>query len=288
MASRGTAPHGEHRRLRLALRQARDTLQLTQKDVADALDWSTSKLIRIEKGTVGISVTDLKALLLQYRITDDDEVDNFVEMVRASKKAAWWQEYRGTYPQQFLTFLELEASALRLRQFQGLLIPGLLQTPRYVEALQALGTATEERRRQGLTVRLKRQELISGETGPECHFIIDESALHRRVGDRQVMRDQLQRLKEVAGQSRVTIQIMPFDAGVHKGMKGSFEIMELSDEPGDYVLLVDHPYKDHLYQEPNDETREFVEIFPELEKIALPASETPRRIDKRLKEMEKS
>lgn len=288
MTPRGTTtPQGEHRRLRLALRQARDASQLTQKDVADALDWSTSKLIRIEKGTVGISVTDLKALLLQYRITDDAEVDEFVAMARASKKAAWWQQYRGTYSQQFLTFLELEASALRLRQFQGLLIPGLLQTPEYIDALLSHGEATPERRREGAGIRLKRQEMLT-DGGPECHFIIDESALYRRVGDDQAMRGQLLRLKEVAGHPRVTIQIMPFDAGVHKGMKGSFEIMELSDEPGDYVLLVDHPYKDHLYQEPNDETREFVEIFPELEKIALPASETPRRIDKRLKEMEKS
>jgi transcriptional regulator with XRE-family HTH domain len=286
MTPRGETPSGEHRRLRLALRHARDALHLTQKDVADALDWSTSKLIRIEKGTVGISVTDLKALLLQYQITDAAEIDRFVAMARSSKKAAWWQQYRDAFPQDFLTFLGLEASTVRLKQFQGLLVPGLLQVPAYIKALIELGGATPERLRMNLDIRLKRQELLSDE-GREFIFIIDESALYRQVGDAQTMRDQLLRVKEAVEQPRVTIRIMPFTAGVHKGMKSSFEILELSDEPGDYALLLDQPYKDHLYQEPNDETREFVEIFPELEKIALPASETPRRIDERLKEMEK-
>jgi len=284
MSPRGETPQSEHRRLRVALRDARDALHLTQKEVADALEWSSSKIIRIESGSVGISVTDLKALLLHYRVTDANEVDRMVTMARASKKAAWWQEHRELLTQDFITFLGLEASAVRMKQFQGLLFPGLLQSRSYIKALLALGDNTPEQERRGVEVRLKRQELIS-DHGPEISFIIDESVLYRKVGDAAAMREQLEKVKEVAEHPRVSIRVMPFAAGVHKGMKSSFEILELSDEPGDYALLLEQPYKDQLFQVVNDETKEFVDIFSELEKIALPATETPRMIDERLKEM---
>lgn len=286
MTPRGETPQSEHRRLRVALRDARDALHLTQKEVADALEWSTSKLIRIENGSVGISVTDLKALLLHYRVTDANEVDRMVTMARASKKAAWWQEYRELLSQDFITFLGLEASTVRMKQYQGLLFPGLLQSSSYIKALLALGDNTPEQERRGIEVRLKRQELIS-EHGPDFYFILDESVLYRRVGDDAAMREQLMKVKEVAEHPRVSIRIMPFVAGVHKGMKSSFEILELSNEPGDYALLLEQPYRDQLFQVVSDETKEFVDIFSELEKIALPAAETPHMIDARLKEMAK-
>ena len=285
-----TAPAGtplsERRRVRVALKKAREGLDMTQKDVADALDWSTSKVIRMENGSVGISVTDLKALLLHYGITNQAEVDRMVQSVRAGKQAAWWQRYRNESSQQFITFLGLEASAIRIRQFQGLLFPGLLQTAAYAGVLTRIGSATEEQAKRAVEIRLKRQELIS-EEGPELFFIIDESVLHRRIGDADVMREQLVRIKEAATHPKIAIQIMPFAAGVHKGMKSSFEIFELSEEPDDYALLLDQPYKDVLYPDPSEETKEFVNIFFELEGIALPASETLRIIDARLSQMTK-
>lgn len=286
MTSPSTSPLSEHRHLRLALRQARDTRKLTQRDVADALEWSTSKIIRIENGAVGISITDLKALLLHYEMTDPAEVDRLVRMARASKQSAWWQEYRNFASPRFVTFLGLEASAIRIKQFQGLVVPGLLQSPKYLTVLTASDT-TEEKAHRFAQIRLRRQELITAENGPELSFIIDESALYRQIGDAAVMREQLEKLKEIADHPRVSIQVLPFSAGVHIGMKGSFAIFEMSDEPDDYALLLEQPYQDHLFQEPSDETMEFVQNFVELEKIAAPPSETPRLIDERLREMDK-
>src|SRR6266536_3046279 len=109
MAAPAGTPLSEQRRVRVALKKAREGLNMTQQAVADALDWSTSKVIRMENGSVGISVTDLKALLLHYSITDQVEVERMVQGVRAGKQAAWWQRYRNESPQQFITFLGLEA-----------------------------------------------------------------------------------------------------------------------------------------------------------------------------------
>ena len=287
MTSRGETPLLELRRLRGRLKRARESLKLTQRDVAEALDWSTSKLIRIENGPVGISVTDLKALLLHYNIIDKADVDQLVEMARASKKSAWWQKYRHQITPQFQTFLGLEGSAVRIRQYQNLVVPGLLQAGGYITELVAFGAGDADVVQANLEIRLRRQEFITEDNAPESFFILDESVLYRQIGDAAVMKEQLLKVKELATYPNISVQIMPFSAGVHMGMKGSFELLELSEEPDDYALLLEHPYKDQLIPDPTGETREFVQYFFDLEKVALPASETPRVIDKRLEEMSK-
>ena len=281
--TRGVTPLSQLRRLRSELRQERDKLRLTQKDVADALDWSPSKLIRIENGTVGISITDLKALLLNYKIINEDRVDELVAMARAGKEQAWWHKYRDNYSKQFLTFLGLESSAIRLRQFQSLAVPGILQTRDYARVLVSQGLADEERIQTGVAVRLQRQKLLEP-GGPDSYFILDESVLRRRVGSPEIMREQLNRLKELAALPNVTIQVVPFTAGRHRGLLGSFEIFELSDQEDDYALLLEQPYKDVLIEDSSEETREYVVIFRELEKVALGEEESVKFIDKVLAE----
>jgi transcriptional regulator with XRE-family HTH domain len=281
--TRGVTPLSQLRRLRSELRQERDKLRLTQKDVADALDWSPSKLIRIENGTVGISITDLKALLLNYKIINEDRVDELVAMARAGKEQAWWHKYRDNYSKQFLTFLGLESSAIRLRQFQSLAVPGILQTRDYARVLVSQGLADEERIQTGVAVRLQRQKLLEP-GGPDSYFILDESVLRRRVGSPEIMREQLNRLKELAALPNVTIQVVPFAAGRHRGLLGSFEIFELSDQEDDYALLLEQPYKDVLIEDSSEETREYVVIFRELEKVALGEEESVKFIDKVLAE----
>lgn len=284
MTPRVRTPVAEHRKLRQELRHARDTLDLTQKEVAEALDWSTSKLIRIEKGSVGISVTDLKALLLHYRVTDLEKVDQMVAMVRASKQSAWWNKYRDVHAPDFITFLGLEHSAIRIRQFQSMVAPGLLQSPAYIRELVKLGDSDEATIRRATDIRLKRQDLLA-DGGPELLFLLDESTLYRQVGDANVMREQLTKLRDVARSKRASIRIVPYSAGVHRGLKSSFEIMEMSAEPDDYTLILETPYKDQLFETASEETREFVEIFHGLEEIALAEDESLYRIEERLKEI---
>lgn len=284
MAQPGETPQSEHRRLMVELRQSREARGCTQKEVADALDWSLSKLIRIERGSVGISITDLKALLLHYGMTGAEEVDRMVTMARASKKTAWWQQYRDVYSPDFFTFLGLEASAGRVKWFQGLVFPGMLQSPGYIRAILRATGSNPEQEKRGFEVRTKRQELLS-EHGPEFTFIIDESVLHRVVGDAAVMREQVQKVRDLMDHPRATIQVMPFSAGAYRGMKNSFEILEFSDEPEDIALLVDDLYRDQLMQVPSDAARAYVDQFPALEEKALSTTDTARRLDERLKEL---
>jgi hypothetical protein len=217
-------------------------------------------------------------------VTEAAEVDRLVEMTRASKQAAWWQKYSRYFDQEALTFWELESGAIRIRQFQNMVVPGLLQGAGYSAPLVNIGR-DEESAARALEARMKRQDLIT-EDGPELFFILDEAVLYRVIGSRAILREQLQRLKELADHPRISIQIMPFTGGIHRGMQGPFEILELSDEPDDYAVIIEGPFRDRLVTDPSDQTREFVNIFFELEKLALPATETPSIIDARLRALE--
>lgn len=273
----------QQRQLLSVLKQAREGLELTQQSVADALDWSVSKVLRIEQGKTRVSVTDLKALLLHYRITEPGRVDELVELARASKRPRWMSRYKGI-ADQFAQFIEFESVAIRCRYVQASIIPGMLQLRSYATAMMERGGTDPSLVERGVDIRMHRQELI-GPDGPEMFFIIDESALHRVVGSAEVMQEQLRHLKNMAESGQVTIQIVPFSAGLHPAMKGSFSILDLTEEEGDSALFLEELHQDTLFQNNPDEVMQYLNRFAQLEKFALPASDTPRFIEERLKRM---
>jgi len=278
--SQGANPVVQQRRLRSELRQIREDAGLFQKDVADALEWSVSKLIRIETGAVGISKTDLIALLHHYGVTDQKRVDELVEVSRSSRQTAWWDKYRDRYPQQFLTFLGYEASAKVLRQFQVLTLPGLLQTRDYARAIMQTGKNTAEQISVGVDVRLERQRLLDQpENPPKLFFIVDEAVLRRQVGGPKVMREQLLRLKELNRKPNISIQIARFDIGAYIGMRGAFTVFEFPYEDEDYAVLLEYAHRDVLVPNDPEQAADFVETFYELEDVASPATETDKIID---------
>lgn len=266
-------PITQQRRLRAELKRAREQSGMTQKDVAELLDWSPSKVIRFETGAAIISTSDLQALLPHYGITDRTRILELVEVARASRKQAWWDDYRGFYDQQFLTFLGYEASTIRLRSYQALLVPGLLQTPAYTDAILRAYTDNEDDIARGAQIRAKRQRVIEGNVGPEMFFVLDEAALHRWVGGAEVMREQLLWLEELDKRPNIQIQIVPFTAGAHPGMRGAFSIFEFPFEDEDFALLLEHPDGDVLIQNKPDIASTYVETFFDLEAVAAPKGE---------------
>ena len=114
-------PEVRRRRLKGTLRNAREAAELTQKDVADALDWHVSKIIRIEQGTVGITPVDLRALLGVYGITDEDQkdqIETLVDLARGSRKQSW-REYKGVYSPASLTLFANEPVAKIIYQVRA-------------------------------------------------------------------------------------------------------------------------------------------------------------------------
>ncbi|MCI3269758.1 helix-turn-helix domain-containing protein [Streptomyces cylindrosporus] len=257
-------------RLRTELRKARIKAGLTQREVAQKMEWSPSKLIRIEAGEVGISVNDLRPLLTTYDITDRRKIETLLDLARGSRKMPF-TEFRDIYSKEFLQYLALESSASIIRNFNPLVVPGLLQTEEYARAVMSSYSQgmSEELMDRYIEGRLARQDLLQGDEGSQLFFVIDESVVRRQVGGRGVMRTQLERLAELAAGPRVSIQILPFSVGAHPGMQGPFTLFEFEAEEMPDSIYLENPRGDSYLSNSPEETGRYLESFWELEDAAV-------------------
>lgn len=235
----GPDPAIHRRRLRAELRRAREAAGRTQRDTATAMDWSLSKLIRIETGDVRISTNDLKALLGYYEVPQE-RIDAFVEVARAAREPAHWSRYRDVASPEFLAFLGYESAATIIRNFEPLVVPGLLQTEEY--AREAIAAVREPQHVDALVdLRMERQELLVRENPPGLHFIIDEAVIRRTVGNRDIMRRQLAHLKETAALPHVHLRIVPFAAGLYPQMFTQYVVFEFERPEDESILYIEDP-----------------------------------------------
>jgi transcriptional regulator with XRE-family HTH domain len=261
-------PAALRRRLRTELRRARDDAQKTQRDVAEALFWSPSKVIRIESGQTGISVTDLKALLDFYGVQDDAKVGVLVEMARRSRKQPWSQ-YRDVVTAEGATYYGYEASASIVRQFEPLLIPGLLQTPDYMKALlEGVFQEDEQTIARRVEARIERQKLLDREDVRELIFIVDEAAVRHVVGGPLAMADQLAHIAEPAHRPDVTFRVIPFSVGGYIGLRGPFSLLQFpGQDDADVVYL--EGLENAFFHDNDERTGQYRTVFRDLEEKAL-------------------
>ena len=270
--------------LRNELRRARDAAGLTQKQVAEDLGWSISKVIRLETGAGNITTSDVMALLHEYHITDEHRTSELLAITRQKDQTWWWDEYRELYANipDFLRFLAYEDSASRIRTYHGLIVPGILQTEQY---MRAVFNVTEDPQivETGVQVRLRRQELLRRAAPPEVLALLDEGVLRRVVGGYELMIEQLAHLRALNEQPRVTIQVVPFAAGMVAGMNRSFTILDLSEQGDgidvDYVVDVEDIEHDILVKDEPEVTSHYVEALFAIHEIALSGSETNDLLD---------
>ncbi|MEV7139353.1 helix-turn-helix domain-containing protein [Streptomyces tauricus] len=230
-------PALERRKVRLALRTFRKKAGLNQPYVAEALSWSPSKVIRIEGGSVGVSVTDLRALLDLYGIDDAKIREDLEESTRGSRRPPWWSPYRDIVDPQFAIYLGLEGTADALYAYHPTFIPGLLQTEDYTRALLEKRNSPE-RLDAIVGLRGERQDrLLRGDEKPDLNFLVDEAALRRWVGGPAVMRAQLQHLKSAAEHSHVTLDVVPFSVGAHAVLRSGSIALTFTDD--DDVLFTE-------------------------------------------------
>ncbi|WP_020116290.1 helix-turn-helix transcriptional regulator [Streptomyces canus] len=257
-------------RLRTELRKARTRAGLTQRQVAAKMEWSSSKLIRIEAGEVGISVNDLRPLLAAYGITESRRVEPLLDLARNSRKMPF-SEYRDLFGKEFLQYLAFESSASIIRQFNSLQLPGLLQTEEYGRAImRSYSTSVaEETLDRYIEARLLRQELLMSDEGSQLFFILDESVVRRQVGGRGVMRAQLERLAELAVRPRISVLILPFSAGAHAGMQGPFTHFEFEADEMPDSMYVENPRGDSYTSSDPEETGRYLERFWDLEDLCI-------------------
>ncbi|MEV6007933.1 helix-turn-helix transcriptional regulator [Streptomyces sp. NPDC051976] len=232
-------PSLNRRKLRLALRDAREGAKLTQRDAATALEWSPSKLIRVETGTVGVSVTDLRALLKLYQVRDPRKVTELEAAARGSKGASWWSSFHDVLNPQFAKYLGYETAATSLRTYHPIVVPGHLHTHQYATALLEARGLEGKRLERLVELRMLRQErMFNGRSRPPARFVLDEAALRRQVGGREVMRGQLDALEAFGARDDVSIRVLPFESGAHYSTLGSFVLLTFEED--DDLLYLEH------------------------------------------------
>ncbi|MGP4049085.1 helix-turn-helix domain-containing protein [Streptomyces sp. 2A115] len=272
--ARDIDPSLNRRRLRIELRKAREDAGLTQRDAANALEWSLSKLIRLEAGTVSISVTDLRALLQQYDVTEAHLVAELEEAARGSKGLSWWAPYSDMVRPQFAQYLGYESAATSIRIYHPTLIPALFQTEDYAMAQVAPRSTNEEARRSAELRTTRQERSFDGEQGPEVGIVLDESAVRRVIGGPGVMRRQLEHLKTLSEHPRVTMRVLPFSAGAHYSLVSSFILLGFKDD--DDLLYLEGPTGSVSNRDDLDLTARYQECF---EDISNKAYEGDRMIE---------
>ncbi|MGH3896741.1 MAG: DUF5753 domain-containing protein, partial [Pseudonocardiaceae bacterium] len=182
--------------------------------------------------------------------------------------------YGKTVPDWFRDYLGMETAAAEVWTWEPLFVPGLLQARAYTEALSAVlhPTGTAEEIQRIVQLRADRQQRLTGDDPLTVRAIIDEAALRREVGSREVMRTQLEHLAEVSRLPNVTVQVTPFSAGAHRGMHGAFTALRFPEEPMNTVYL--ELYFEALYVEAPLEVASYAETFEELARTALNRDDT--------------
>jgi transcriptional regulator with XRE-family HTH domain len=214
---------------------------LTQEQVASDLEWSPSKLIRVEGGRSSITKVDLDALLARYGVTGESARERLQLLNRASRERGWWDRYRDDVVPTYLSYVGFEAGAAFIRQFQSAFLPGLLQTADYAEAV-TVNAVDAVRVAPIVGLRLQRQaELAQRDPRPRQYYVVDEAVVRRHVGiakSPDIMPEQLRHIADKAEQDDlVTIRVIPFEAGVHRGLYGPFTMLEFDGSLPDLLYI---------------------------------------------------
>ena len=301
--TRAANPTVRRRSLGARLRELREAAGVTADEAAKDLDVHSSTIYRIERGKVGIKPRDVKSLLDLYQVSGD-EVEQLEALAREGRVRGWWAKYSDRITPPYSTYVGLESDATYLYIYDAIIINGLLQTREYAESSFKFAPASDpsliEARIQLRMDRQARLRLISqgrpvqelpddaqlppsGERPLQLWAVIDEAALRRMIGGKEVMVGQLEKLVEIAQLPGITLQLLPFDGGAYPGMLGTFTILRFSSTDPD-IVYVEGKTGD-VYEETEEQVRPYWQIFDSLRAAALSPVDTLDALRERLNEV---
>ncbi|GGO81680.1 helix-turn-helix domain-containing protein [Nonomuraea cavernae] len=267
----------------MELRQLRERTGLSREQVADATDINRATLYRIETAQAKPQVRTLRALLDVYGVPTARQ-DELVAILRLAKEESWLHGTTESLPGQYATYIGFESEAKGLLNYESSFVPGLLQTEAYARA--AIPGGDPELPSQEVESRVVARMTRQARRDPSLNLwtIIDEAVLHRQVGGPKVMRQQLQQLIDVSDQPQVTLQVIPYEVGVHPGMHGSFVILQFAEGVHD-VVYIETSAAD-LFLESEKDLRRYNLIFEQLQTVAASPTESRHLIARLLVDTE--
>jgi transcriptional regulator with XRE-family HTH domain len=274
------SPTVRRRRLRYELRRLRTERGYTHEQVQELSggDLKAPTMSRWENGERSVRPTDLRLLLDIYDIHDERR-EVLLTLGREAKERGWWQPYVSAIPDWFQAYVGLETEATTIRNYTAELVDGLLQTADYYHTFlrAARSAGSDDDIERVITVRLERQERLTGDDPAEYWAVLNEAVIRRVVGGPKVMREQLQHIAELAKLPHVNIQVLPFSAGVHSSMEGGFSILGFP-EPNDPDLVYLENQAGSLYLETEPEIDRYTRMFSHLMAMAVGPDESRRLV----------
>lgn len=222
------------------LRRLREAKGISRADAGYSIRASESKISRMELGRVSFRERDVADLLTLYGVTDESEREELLALALGAHASGWWHSYGDVLPGWFQTYVGLEESAALIRTYEVQFIPGLLQAEEYAKAVTRHGrrSASDEEIERRVGLRMRRQQMLLSDSGPEFVAVIDEAALRRPLGGPEVMRAQIRHMLQMGARPNVTIQVTPFRYGGHSAEGGPFTILRFPrQDPPDVVYV---------------------------------------------------
>lgn len=282
-----TAPRGStlrRRRLGHELRRLREEANRTHVDISEVLHCRQSRVSKIEAGHLRIRPAEVKDVL-RYLAVPEDEWEGLVGLAKEANRRGFWSSHADVMTARFMTYANLEAEATRICTYEAIVVPGLMQTEAYANAVNA---STKWRADLDLerdtAVRMRRQERVAA-GDLNLWAVLDEAAIRRVVGGEQVMREQLQHLLELAHQPSVTLQVLPFTAGQHPAMSGPFVIAQFADRRQDPDVVYLENQTGGLYMEEKAEIDRYNVTFGRLIADALDLGRSAKLIGRVIDEL---
>jgi transcriptional regulator with XRE-family HTH domain len=247
---------------------------MTGEEIGSRLDWSASKVSRVETGRTAISAGDLRRLLDLYQVTGSLR-DRLAELGRTAHQRGWWDAYGDALRDNYSTFIALENDSESERCFMLNVVPGILQTAQYAEEIMRAGFFAsppgEILRR--VQVRINRQQLLTKQDPLELITILDEGVLRRWLGGPSVMADQLRHLIKMSERPNVTIHVLPFATGPHISMHGSFVVLRFPGPSTSDIVYLENMTSE-LFIENEAEAYHYSLAFDRLREMVLGPAES--------------
>lgn len=265
------------RRLAGELRRLREAAGLSREAVTATTGLDESSIYRVETAQTRPQRRTVMALLSTYGITDQTKIDEMVELAKTAGQPGWVQTYEDYLSEQYTVYIGFEGEASKLSNYETVFVPGLLQTQDYARAVirGVVPAITDEQVDRHVEARMRRQDVFQRTDPMQLWAVMDEAAIRRQVGGADVMRAQLQHLAEAAKAPHVTIQVIPYEAGAHPGMPGSFVVMEFPD-PSDAALVYTDSMAGDLFLEKESDVARYRATFQQLVAQALSPAATKR------------
>ncbi|MEU6508611.1 helix-turn-helix transcriptional regulator [Streptomyces sp. NPDC046942] len=224
-----------------ALRQYRQAAKLDQPQAAEVIASSQARVSRIESGHATPRVIEVRLLLDAYGLSDLEVRAKLEELAKHSKNRGWWLEHAEHLRPDYVDPIALEDDATYIREWQSVMVPGLLQTPAYAEAVIAGGPhyIDPERVAELVKVRMGRQAKIE-EGGASYTAILWEAVIAQPLVNEEIHKEQLSAILEIGKRKNVTVQVLPFSAGVLAGYSSAFYSFSFDEEPTVEAIAMDN------------------------------------------------